>query len=458
MALSILLTVMTALLCLTGFAAEFAPAPTAQVRLITLDPGHFHAGLVQKSMYPQVGPAVHVYAPAGQDLQDHLARIESFNTRAQNPTRWEEKVYTGPDFLDRMVNEKAGNLVVISGNNARKTEYINRSVEAGLNVLADKPMAINPADFAALQRTFQRASERHVLLYDIMTERFEITTRVQREFAQMRDLFGTLQKGTAEEPAIVMESVHHYLKEVAGKPLIRPAWSFDPRQQGEAIPDVGTHLVDLVQWEAFPEQALDWKKDVQVNAARRWPTVLTLQQFQRVTGLSNYPAFLKPDVGPNNSLSVFENGEVSFALRGVQAKVTALWVFDPLPGGRDTHYSLLRGTRAHLTIKQGAEQDYQPVLYVENQAGTSATDFERLLRAAVAKLPWPGLDVKPAGGAWQIVVPEKYSVGHEAHFAQVTENFLRYLAKGNLPAWEVPNMLSKYYITTEAFRLSHARQ
>ena len=37
----------------------------AEVRLITLDPGHFHAALVQKEMYPGVAKQVHVYAPLG---------------------------------------------------------------------------------------------------------------------------------------------------------------------------------------------------------------------------------------------------------------------------------------------------------------------------------------------------------------------------------------------------------
>ena len=50
-----------------------------QVRLITVDPGHFHAALVQKRMYEQVSPDVHVYAPEGPDCQQHLARIESYN-------------------------------------------------------------------------------------------------------------------------------------------------------------------------------------------------------------------------------------------------------------------------------------------------------------------------------------------------------------------------------------------
>ena len=46
-----------------------------QVKLITVDPGHFHAALVQKIMYEQVSPDVHVYAPEGPDYLQHLDRI-----------------------------------------------------------------------------------------------------------------------------------------------------------------------------------------------------------------------------------------------------------------------------------------------------------------------------------------------------------------------------------------------
>jgi predicted dehydrogenase len=436
-----------------------APA-TTDVRLITLDPGHFHASLVQKFMYPQVSPVVHVYAPAGLDLEEHLERIEAFNTRTDQPTHWEEKVYTGPDFLERMLAEKAGNVVVLAGNNARKTEYIHRSVAAGFNVLADKPMAVTPTDFKLLRKTFNRAAANKVLLYDIMTERYEITSILQRELVRMPGLFGTVEKGTPEQPAVVMESVHYFFKEVAGKPLIRPAWFYDVRQQGESIPDVGTHLVDSVQWVCFPDQALDWHKDIKVRAARRWSTKLTPEQFKRSTGLDHYPEFLQKDVGRGGALEVYANGEVAYALRGVHAKVTALWRFEAPLGAGDTFYALVRGTRCQLLIKHGAEQNYQPALYVQNSSPASAAQFEQTLRAVVAKLnvTWPGLGVKPAGAAWEIVIPDKYRVGHEQHFAQVTEKFLRFLKDGNMPAWEVPNMIAKYYTTTEAYRLSHRKR
>jgi hypothetical protein len=333
----------------TLLAASFAKttlAADSTIRLITLDPGHFHAALVQKAMYPQVSPEVHVYAPGGEDLTAHLQRIQGYNSRAENPTRWVETVYSGPDFLDRMGQEKAGNVVVISGNNRQKTEYIQKAVAAGLNVLADKPMTITAEGFEQLRQTFDLARQKKVLLYDIMTERYEATIAMQRELARMPELFGSLEAGTPENPGVVMESVHHYyFKQVSGNPLIRPAWFFDARQQGEAIPDVGTHLVDLVQWQCFPERVLDWRKDIKVTSARHWPTRLTRTQFKQVTGLDDFPEFLKSEVGPDGVLQVQQNGEVAYTICGVHAKVTALWNYEALPNGKDTHYALLRGTR-----------------------------------------------------------------------------------------------------------------
>lgn len=405
-------------------AATLRAEDAASVRLITLDPGHFHAALVQKTRYPQVSPIVHVYAPAGSDLDQHLKRVEGFNLG------WQEKVYTGPDFLDRMIKEKAGNVVVISGNNARKTEYIYRCIEAGLHVLADKPMAIDPKGFELLKKAFTLAKQKKVLLYDIMTERFEITTILQRALSRSPAVFGQLDKGTPDRPAITKESVHFFSKEVAGKPLIRPVWFFDVTQQGEALPDVGTHLVDLIQWECFPDKILG-ADDAKILTARRWSTKLTPAQFKKVTGADRAA-----------DLDVFSNGETIYTLRGVHAKVSVLWKFE---GGPDTHYSMMRGTKANLVIENGK-------LFVQT---TNPANLEPDLRKAVA--PWPGVDVKKAAGGWEIIIPASYNVGHEAHFGQVTSNFLRFLGEGKLPDWEVPNMVTKYATTTGAYKVSHQK-
>src|SRR5690606_29896118 len=100
------------------------------------------------------------------------------------------------------------------------------------------------------------------------------TTILQRELSRMPEVFGTLQAGTPDDPAITKESIHHFSKIVSGSPLKRPAWFFDVQQQGEGIVDVTTHLVDLIQWEAFPDVILQ-KQDVEIVSARRWTTDLT---------------------------------------------------------------------------------------------------------------------------------------------------------------------------------------
>ena len=53
-----------------------------EVKLITLDPGHFHAALVQKNMYDQINPEVFVYSPVGNDIEEHVKRILGYNSRA----------------------------------------------------------------------------------------------------------------------------------------------------------------------------------------------------------------------------------------------------------------------------------------------------------------------------------------------------------------------------------------
>jgi len=62
------------------------------------------------------------------------------------------------------------------------------------------------------------------------------------------------------------------MKVVAGVPLRRPVWFFDVDETGEGLADVGTHVVDLVQWTAFPDAKLDYRMDVQVLGGKRWPT------------------------------------------------------------------------------------------------------------------------------------------------------------------------------------------
>jgi predicted dehydrogenase len=422
-----------------------------QVQLITVDPGHFHAALVQKIMYDQVSPDVYVYAPEGPDYLQHLDRIKSYNSRAVDPTSWNEIVYTGPDFFEKMLEEKPGNVVVLSGNNRKKAEYITRSVNAGLNVLADKPMIISPEDFPKLQDAFRVANEKGILLYDIMTERYEVTTILQKMLSQKEDIFGKLETGSLKDPAVTKVSVHNFSKIVSGTLLLRPAWFFDVEQQGEGIVDVTTHLVDLVQWECFPDHILS-PSDINMVAARRWPTIISREEFKGVTGIDDFPDYLQKDIN-DGKLNVFANGEMIYQIKGTWAKVSVTWNYEALPGGGDTHYSLMHGTKCDLVIKQGAEEKFLPTLYVENVRGSSMNDFIVRLKNVLGSLPYDSLQVESVDkSTLKINISAKYRVTHEEHFGQVMDKFLEYMKEGKLPEWEVSGMITKYYTTTSALQ------
>lgn len=427
-----------------------------EVQLITLDPGHFHAALVQKVMYPQVNPTVHVYAPDGPDVADHQNRIGSFNSRTVDPTRWIQKVYQGTDFLEKMLIEKPGNVVVLSGNNLKKTEYIKKAVDAGLNVLADKPMCITLTDFEMLKQAFKSAEKQAVLIYDIMTERYEIPTILQRELVNDSSVFGKILSGTPTEPAIIKQSVHHLFKLVAGKPNKRPAWFFDVTQQGEGIVDVSAHLVDLVQWICFPEKIINYQTDIQVLDARHWPTKLNLEQFEKITRLTEYPDYLTDKIDSDGNLNYYCNGEIRYQINGIYAKIVTLWNYEPPEGGGDTHYSMIHGTKANIFILQDAEQNNRPELYIQATTKVDNRAMESALKNVIHRLQdkYPGVMYQKEADRFHIVIPDHYYVGHEAHFGEVTQKYLHYLVEGKLPDWEIPNMIAKYYVTTKALEMA----
>jgi hypothetical protein len=218
--------------------------------------------------------------------------------------------------------------------------------------------------------------------------------------------------------------------------------------------DVGTHLVDLIQWEAFPEKILS-KEDVEIISAKQWATSLSPEMFKKVTNADGFPDYLQKNV-ENGVLKYYCNGEMNYTLKGIHAKVSVIWNFEAPEGTGDTHYSIMRGTKCNLIIRQGEKEGYKPRLYIEWLNNSNPDQFKANLKDAISNkiaIKYPGLDLEETEeSTWVVNIPEKYKVGHEAHFAQVTEKFLKYLVDGKLPDWEVPNMIVKYYTTTEALK------
>ena len=423
------------------------------LRLMTLAPGHFHAALVQKRALHGVHPRAHVYGPLDADTLAHAARIAAFNGRAENPTLWELDLRAGADYLDRFARERPGNAVVLSGRNRPKIDLMRLCATNGLHVVADKPWIIDHADFPKLETLLREAASRDVLLWDVLTERFEVTNRLQRELTRDAGLFGAWGVGSSQHPALWLRSVHYLKKSVNGRPLVRPWWWFDAAISGEAIADVGAHLADLSLWLVAPDEAVDHTTQVQMIAADRAPLPLTPDQFGAVTGLSAYPPELRPYIA-GGMLHYAGSNSATYTLRGVHVKLETGWGYEA-PSGGDTHDCVARGTKATVAVRQppGAP----PGLFV---AAADPADHAAMLaslrtRCDALQRDFAGVSVLNLDTEAQVLIPDKQRETHEDHFASVMDEFVRYFhTPSAYPAWERANALTRYYITTKAVEMA----
>jgi hypothetical protein len=196
---------------------------------------------------------------------------------------------------------------------------------------------------------------------------------------------------------------------------------------------------------------------VDVIAASRWPTPIDEAGFRRVTGEAGFPPSLAQSVR-DGTLEYSCNTLVSYALRGVHVTLNVIWDWEAAPGAGDTHFAYYRGTRARIDVRQTRADGFRPELYVVPAAPSLRPAVLAAVRSKIVAMraEYPDLAVDDRADEIHVVIPDRYRVGHEAHFAEVTKNFLRYLEdRSALPAWERPNMLAKYYVTTRGTELAH---
>jgi hypothetical protein len=137
---------------------------------------------------------------------------------------------------------------------------------------------------------------------------------------------------------------------------------------------------------------------------------------------------------------------------------------EALPGCGDAHLAVFRGSRSRVEVRQTKAENFNAEVYVvPNRVG----DKKGVLGALQAKVSalqarFPGIQVQhlgDLGDEWRVAIPDAYRVGHEAHFARVTKQFLGYLKELiSLPAWEKPNMLAKYFVTTQGVHISRLKR
>ena len=413
--------------------------------LLILNPGHFHAALVLRERHPRLSDNIHVYSEPGPDLDRFLEIAESFNTREVNPTCWRINLHQGKDGLEKLIDEKKGDIAVLAGRNNTKMENIDALSRAGLAILADKPWVTTDDALPFLRATM--ASDRP-LAADIMTERYEIATMLQKEFLGEENVFGRVRIDEDGSPSVFKECVHHLYKIVNQKPLVRPVWYFDIEIQGEGIVDTTIHLVDMTQWMLFPGTPIDYEKDITLGEARRWATEVPLDKFVKITGAGEFPMSVRKYV-KEDILNYFCNGELMYRIKGVPVHLREIWYLDEPKGGGDTHRSLIKGTLSDLMIRQLPEHGFKTELLIVPRENGSRVEKAVMKCLGNWSSRYPGLSMIREKNALLIGIPEELRTTHEQHFCQVRDDFLQHLDKGTEPAEHRACMVAKYSLLAE---------
>ena len=418
--------------------------------LLILNPGHFHAALVLRERHPSLSDEIYVYSEPGPDLDRFLEIAESFNNRQVDPTQWQLIVYRSQDCLAKLIAEKKGDIVVLAGRNNTKMKNIDTLNRAGFAILADKPWVTKEDALPYLRAT---TAPGRPLAADIMTERYEIATLLQKEFLAEENVFGRIRIEEDGSPSVFKECVHHLYKIVNEKPLVRPDWYFDIDVQGEGIVDTTIHLVDMVQWMLFPATPIDYENDIELMKARRWATRVPLAKFVKITGTDQFPPSAQEYVS-NDTLDYFCNGELIYRIKGVPVHLREIWYLDEPPGGRDTHRSLIKGTRSDLIIRQLPETGFKTELLIVPHESRKLVEEAVQVCLENWSRKYPGLSAVPEKNALLVRIPETLRTTHEQHFYRVRDAFIEHLDNGTEPPEHRACTLAKYTLLAEARKLA----
>lgn len=412
--------------------------------LIVCNPGHFHAALALRQPHPLLREEVFVYTEDGPDLQRFLALVATFNSRDKQPTGWRLRTYRGSDYLDRLIADKPGDVVLLAGKNNTKLHDIARLQAAGLAVLGDKTWLIDEHELPIVDLVANRSP----LAMDMMTERHDDGHRILQALVCDADVFGDFVR-EGDTPAIQLTSVHHLYKKVNGAPLRRPPWYFDTEVQGEGIMDVTTHLADLALWMTDRGQACDPVRDLRILSARQWPTAVPREVYSLVTGLDAFAAEIASQVR-EDTLHYLCNAQVRFSIRGVIADMEALWGLTEPEGGGDEFSTQLKGTRATLALRHNRDTAFESKVSVEPRRDDST--IEKAVARAVTRLAtqFPGLVCRRDSTRFEITIPEQIRTTHEQHFAKVLDDFLHLVDSGQRPITVLSDLLTKYQLLAHA--------
>ncbi len=140
--------------------------------------------------------------------------------------------FNAPVYTD--INElfsKGANTLLTARINADKPEYIIKALNAGIGVIADKPMATTLADLKKIEAAANKTGARIFLM---LSERYGPAVYTAKKLIDSGAI------GTVVQQYLVRP---HRLR-----PEGRPDWMFDRKKYGGIINDIGVHDFDLARF------------------------------------------------------------------------------------------------------------------------------------------------------------------------------------------------------------------
>ena len=215
-----------------------------------------------------------------------------------------------------------------------------------------------------------------------MTERFEITSVLQRELVNDPAVFGEPVAGHAGgarrvhgERAPPDEGGGGSAQHPAGVVLRHRA------SRARASTTSARTWSTSCSGPCFRTRRIDYRRDVKVLAAQRWPTDDPRSRLPARDRRSRRSRPRCQRTSRTARSSTTATRSVTYRLRGTHVTLNVIWDWEAPEGGGDTHFARYRGALSAIEVRQTRADGFRPELYVV--AGDAAR--RRSVRAALER-------------------------------------------------------------------------
>ena len=136
------------------------------------------------------------------------------------------------DSLDDLIYSSGANTLITAAINSDKADIIVKAIDAGINIISDKPRVTTVDDLHRVTDALER--NKQVKLYLMLSERYNpvvVTAKKLIDAGEIGSVVG------------IINMRPHRLR-----PQGRPDWMFNSRQYGGIINDIGVHDIDIAVW------------------------------------------------------------------------------------------------------------------------------------------------------------------------------------------------------------------